>query len=374
MIYLLILLLSITEPSDHKTYWLGEHIYDGQTFSRNLTVTVPSSNDALNVSCWWGSSNFTVWCPDTDNRFYLREDGNFEWEFILLKPGENHWTFKYDSDSLRFLYQPPDKNRDDSVVASYAVYTTIGWGNIYYRDGYREIFKCGKAFHIYRPKAIDANGDWIYGDQRIENGIWAIWFDSIWMANATYPVVIDPTIGSTANGASVRAVSASDAYMLVIPSGDITESGTADSVSARCNYNNATVGDFQLGLFNVDAGVASDSIATTGTFNHCTNVGYFWTPNTDCASPADGGGVAITGTISSGTSYAILYAVDGVNTAIRYDTDASYTSGHDFGDNFPLPSPSNCTDNENNEKYTFHLVYTAGATSSPRIIMVGGGD
>jgi hypothetical protein len=71
-------------------------------------------------------------------------------------------------------------------------------------DGTYEEYGTGKAFHIYRPSVWDAAGDTEWGFIQIDTtlGSMTIGVDSTWMANAVYPVIIDPSIGNTTIGAS----------------------------------------------------------------------------------------------------------------------------------------------------------------------------
>ncbi|GAG00289.1 unnamed protein product, partial [marine sediment metagenome] len=83
------------------------------------------------------------------------------------------------------FYQPID------VIGSYAVYHSSKRDNKY---------KTGKAFHIYRPKIIDANDEWVWGVMNISNSVLSITIDQDWLNNAVYPVTVDPTFGYTSEG------------------------------------------------------------------------------------------------------------------------------------------------------------------------------
>src|SRR3990167_3405653 len=92
------------------------------------------------------------------------EDGGFEIEVVLKeKPATNKFDFQLSGyQDLDFFYQPAltqqeideGASRPENVIGSYAVYhktkANHQMGSINYATG--------KAFHIYRPKAIDANG------------------------------------------------------------------------------------------------------------------------------------------------------------------------------------------------------------------------
>jgi len=159
----------------------------------------------------------------------LRE-GGFEFEIILKeKPKSNKLEFTINAKGLKFYYQPPltemlkvgDWNgkivkvtethaytKDEKtgelipfihgpeyVIGSYAVYHENKAGD-YSRVGGKN-YRVGKVFHIYRPKIIDANGNWIWGKLHIDTdrGILTITIDHDWLNAASLPLTVDPTFG-----------------------------------------------------------------------------------------------------------------------------------------------------------------------------------
>lgn len=137
------------------------------------------------------------------------ELGGFEIEILLKeKPASNKIRFSIQSKGLNFFYQPEltQKEKDngggrpDNVIGSYAVYHKTKRDNIVGQNEYRT----GKAFHIYRPKIIDKNGNWIWGELNIDEqtGILTITIDQQWLDGAIYPVLVDPTFGYTTVGSS----------------------------------------------------------------------------------------------------------------------------------------------------------------------------
>lgn len=147
-------------------------------------------------------------------------EGGYEFEVILdEKPESNIIEFTLnDPKDLKFYYQPEisdeeaqpladregitlieakRKIRPDNVVGSYAVYHASKSNNKY---------KAGKAFHIYRPKIIDVNGDWVWGELNIDESaqILTVTIPQKWLDGDVYPVTVDPTFGYTSAGASWR--------------------------------------------------------------------------------------------------------------------------------------------------------------------------
>lgn len=83
--------------------------------------------------------------------------------------------------------------RPENVVGSYAVY---------YSDG------SGKAFHVYRPWAIDAKGSKSWCDLIIdvELGVLQIAVPKEFADKAVYPLIVDPSFGYTSIGASTFTI------------------------------------------------------------------------------------------------------------------------------------------------------------------------
>jgi hypothetical protein len=93
------------------------------------------------------------------------------------------------AEDFDFLRQP-DFVPDPFLKGSYAVYkkeTLIGEGT-------------GKLCHIHRPEIIDARGRRCWGDLSIVGNCLCITIPEKWLAEAAYPVVVDPTIGTTTVG------------------------------------------------------------------------------------------------------------------------------------------------------------------------------
>ena len=179
--------------------------------------------------------------PDTS------EDGGVELEWVLKeKPASNILTATIQTKGLNFFYQPLTQEeindgtlRPENVEGSYAVYHATKGGM---NDVAGMEYKTGKAFHIYRPKVIDANGVETWGDLNIDeqNGLLTVTIDQTWLETALYPVIVDPTFGYTSIGVSTSATIGSGVVVACqatsIEAGDITSmtahrkvlSGTAD--------------------------------------------------------------------------------------------------------------------------------------------------
>lgn len=145
-------------------------------------------------------------------RFYDKpdasEEGGYEFEIeIPKKPPINSLTFSINTKNLDYFYQPAltqeeinrGDTRPDNVVGSYAVYHNRK-GGMY--DAKGKEYKCGKAFHIYRPHITDANGNSIWAELNIDINAetLTITVDQTWLDTAVYPIVVDPTFGFISAG------------------------------------------------------------------------------------------------------------------------------------------------------------------------------
>lgn len=138
----------------------------------------------------------------------IGEDGGLEFEWVLpQKPSSNVLRATIQTKELNFFYQPAltqeeideGAERPENVVGSYAVYHKTK-GGMNRADGME--YKVGKAFHIYRPFAHDANGNGVWCDLQIdeEKEELTVTVPQEFLDDAVYPVVVDPTFGYTSGG------------------------------------------------------------------------------------------------------------------------------------------------------------------------------
>jgi hypothetical protein len=154
-----------------------------------------------------------------------------EWMMWLnAEPPTNSITLDIEHAGLSFYYQEPLPYADGTIDSQFIADTLVGtthrapelvesWA-VYRSDGAKwnrvevdangdtvqtQIYNTGKAFHIYRPKAIDATDDTIWCSIAIDTAASTLTLsvDAGWLASASYPVVIDPIIGTNNEGASM---------------------------------------------------------------------------------------------------------------------------------------------------------------------------
>jgi hypothetical protein len=144
------------------------------------------------------------------------------------------------------FFRQPDFIKDPFLAGSYAVYkkeTLIGEGT-------------GKLCHIHRPKIIDSRGRWVWGDLSVAGDILFITIPEKWLADARYPVIVDPVIGTTTVGSLTP-----ESLYLGKPCGMAYETGVnrflvSEKVKGMCTahvycYDTwASIGNFSPRLFD----------------------------------------------------------------------------------------------------------------------------
>ena len=200
----------------------------------------------------------------------IMEDGGLEIEiFLAEKPDSNEFQFLVDgAEDLDFFYQPEltqaeidfGASRRENVVGSYAVYHKTKRDN---RPGAPN-YATGKAYHIFRPKATDANGKEIWCDLKYAIGILTVIVPQDFLEGGAYPVIVDPTFGYTSIGATTNS-GAGDAIQGNGTSSPAT-SGNANSVSMYIgnSTNNATFGIYDSTPTNLLKDGAGGAVTANG--------------------------------------------------------------------------------------------------------------
>ena len=296
----------------------------------------------------------------------------FEFEWVLKsKPASNVLQATIQSKGLDFFYQPAltqaeideGAQRPENVVGSYAIYHSTKGGM---NDAAGMEYKVGKFCHIYRPKAIDANGVEVWADLLIENGILTVTVPQKLLDDAVYPVRVDPTVGYTTDGASGSNFDNNS------PNGNkkfvvftAPENGTIDSATfaTRFEVNSPNTAKFKAAIYKVsDASLLSPQSAeqTTITWNG-------WTTATFSSGPS----------IVSGTNYYI--AGFGIETTgpsnpgmyIEYDTGASSNKFINAVADAAWPNPHE-TLSATTFLYSLYATYTASGGTAIKDIIGGG--
>jgi len=129
------------------------------------------------------------------HRFTILGDTAFEYDCILERvPESNVITLLIEGAENFDFFRQPDFVEEPFLKGSYAVYkknTLVGEGT-------------GKLCHIHRPEVIDARGRRCWGELSVVDNELRIAIPENWLAEAKYPVVVDPTIGTTTVGSQYQ--------------------------------------------------------------------------------------------------------------------------------------------------------------------------
>jgi hypothetical protein len=139
------------------------------------------------------------------HRFTILGDTSFEYDCILEREPESNVITLLMEGAERFdFFRQPDFVKDPFLAGSYAVYkkeTLIGGGRMSFglsSEG------TGKFCHIHRPLIIDALGRKVFGDLSVIGNALRIIIPENWLSEAKYPVIVDPTIGTTTVGSQTH--------------------------------------------------------------------------------------------------------------------------------------------------------------------------
>jgi len=130
------------------------------------------------------------------HRFTILGDTAFEYDCVLEKePYSNVISLRMEGVENFDFFRQPDFVKEQFLKGSYAVYkkdTLVGEGT-------------GKLCHIHKPEIIDARGRRCWGELSVVGNELRITIPENWLAEAKYPVVVDPTVGTTTVGSFIYA-------------------------------------------------------------------------------------------------------------------------------------------------------------------------
>jgi len=302
--------------------------------------------------------------PDTSVSYRDTPD-LYQFNITLEKPlASNILTVPIETDGLDFLYQPPlDQEwkadgikydfvnsthgmfkgeivtfRPENMVGSYAVYKTIPKAN-----------ETGKLYHIYRPLLIDSKGLTSWAKLDITKNSLSIIMDDKFLAEASYPIIVDPAFGYTSIGGSTDHGAPTNyckAYSTP------ASNGTLDSLSFY-SYTDTGTAHFDPALYSDSGGSPSVRLA------------YL-----------DSGGATITttpqwitqslayGSITTGTQYWLGFKAEnsGETTHVYYKYDSATGEIKYKSSTYAWPDPASAPSSAN-ERVSIFANYTAGGAT-----------
>lgn len=337
----------------------------------NIEVT----DKRLNISKW-SDTSFSIDPLDKNmptETFWAGDDYKYIW-YLDKAPLNNVIRFKLETSNLKYLYQPPlteeftpgwsDEfkcnigvtetqvidsktglvlvSRPENVVASYAVYHS---SKCHFE------YTTGKAFHIYRPRLIDAIGQEAYGKILIYKEGYAVEIPEDFLLKAVYPIKSNDTFGVTDVGGS-ETTHINDDWFGV--SGTSGSAGTGDSIKVYAGRINAP--NFKGVLCESDLTISTNGV---GAGTQLPASASAWTASAFGTSP----------TIAAATSYYVGMIADGLFN-IKYDTESG-RSWKDVSNSYASPTDPTDAGNVGDYAYSIYCDYTASAASTwkPRIMM-----
>ena len=294
---------------------------------------------------------------DIASRFYILREGSatedpaFEFEFILFSPPVvTSLDLELAMDTLDLFFQPEltpfevarGNIRPPNVVNSFAAYHAT-CGQMHSQPGDAEKYKAGKAFHIYRPEAVDDLGNRRFFNFLLVGSTLKILLDTAWLASAAYPVVIDPTVGYTTLGASLDNT---NEWLL---SNNHTAPSAGDANPGTAYVGGKTQSGTTVHMFGayVGGGASPDGKALLATSGQITMDGTLAYRS-----------AAITWTGITATDYWLATNAQ-TNGQTAYDAEflTAYMLSHSHGNDMPDPFPSHT--NTADYKISMYVDYTA---------------
>jgi hypothetical protein len=302
--------------------------------------------------------------------------------YLKSKPLTNKVEFSLQSKGLDFFRQPPlteeFKNgyseqfqkeivvsetqvkdlegnvlveRPENVVGSYAVYHSTKGGM---NDISGKEYKTGKAFHIYRPHIIDAEGKETWGILHIENGIYSVEIPQEFLDKAVYPIKSNDEFGYHTQGNSSTLAYDDETYGSVFTGA----AGTATVIGAYTQgYSNTNSYAKGLVVLHSNLNIISNGITNGVNFGGAAD----WKTATFGTNP----------TISA-VDYVLMLVV-GLSVSqglyIYYDAGTTNQGHYDWSNSYASPSnPTDATHEDN--KYSIYATYTpAGGGGIPNKVL-----
>jgi len=336
--------------------------------SEKGTESVGSDDDKIT----WEKGNLKA-------EFYDYNEGEGGYKFVWYlkrKPKTNKLTFSLQTKGLKFYYQSPltqkitdeqkakgytatetdifDENgkvvahRPENVVGSYAVYHESKGGMVD-KDG--KDYKTGKAFQIYRPHLIDANGKEAWGILSIDTnaGTYSVEIPQAFLDTAVYPIKSNDTFGYTS-----EASTASWAYVDNFVGSAFTFPSGGGTVSSISFLTNQSIVANAKGIIcrKITKNIVSDGISVAIAISRYSKT---WQTADYETSPVLTGGIGyIFGFVPSNDAYT-FYDTGDANQG--YLDNNSYDSPQDLG---------NVTLSTN--KFSVYVTYTANSSSMTEVI------
>jgi hypothetical protein len=295
-------------------------------------------------------------------------EGGHEFEVILKedprpdKKGDYTIQFSLNDKDVEYFYQPPLTHEEidrgiyqpDIVVGSYAVYAKTPKTNW---TGGKE-YKCGKIGHIFRPQIEDAEGNWVWGELLVKDGILSVTIPQDFLDKAIYPIrhAAGLEFGYHSNGNYQNSMANNEAVGMT---GTPASTGLVNSISVYASKFSVAAPAKAVTFLQ-----SNRTILTNGVGNVTANIdAQNWYTATYTTSPS----------VTGSTKYYAGF-VCSTNSMFNFDTGgASGDSNVDSSNNYTTPTTMAL--NAWSYKFSIYATYTAsgGATITPTRTLMGVG-
>lgn len=302
---------------------------------------------------------------------------------ILLdeKPDTNVFTLELEGwEDLDFFYQAeltPEEiaegaSRPENVVGSYAVYHKTKANHVLGKTNYMT----GKLYHIYRPKVLDSEGNWVWGQLEIiklnaKEGIPQELLESLpyplsfnenyeamllvvrppqdFLDTASYPVRVDPTFGYTsAGGSGLGYGSVSTAIGNIVNQLTATAGDTITSFSISASDSAGPDGTISFAAYTVVSGNPDARLAAR--VNVAINALQQWFTT-----------ATVSQAMSAGSTYSVAISSEDDADAINIYFDAGVAPGRINSTLTTLAASFSPTGTDSGRHYSWYATYTASA-------------
>lgn len=303
-------------------------------------------------------------------------DNEFDIDFTLdSKPDTNVFEYKIEGvEEFDFFYQPEltpaeiaeGAERPENVVGSYAVYHKK---KANHRSGSTN-YATGKAFHVFRPKAIDANGAEVWAELHYVSGMLNVTVPQKFLDAAVYPVRVDPTFGYTTAGGSTLTTIGNDDVKVAGMSSPLTAT-TGDTVTSYSFYGRSTGGDSETLLMTsyTQVTLQPSALLAAGTSLTIETTTQWYTSGT------------VSQSLTNGTIYCVAAGFGSLSTSgseLTLHYDAGTNPGRFNSSSVALTDPFAVSGTDSGRHYSWYATYTAPAVASPssgaQLIIQGGGQ
>lgn len=278
--------------------------------------------------------------------WHIDKNGHLKWDIkfdCLPKSFVIDWELLCSS-GINFYYQPAltaieileGHIRPENVVGSYAVYCEKRNN----RPG--EKYFTGKLGHIYRPLCIDANGKTAWADLFIDktSRLLRITLPQKFMAEAKYPVTLDPDLGYTTEGASTFGT-----QYYKIGCHDTSDGSGGDTAQIHI-----AIAAGANGSRNLTAAIYTDDTGNNRPENQLT-AEVTITPGNGVTGFVTGNYVA---TLAASTKYWLAYSESSTSLTIKYDAENDNRM-HRVASGTDITLPDNWGDTGSNYNYRISI-------------------